>query len=276
MNYKTNQNDPRSEYQNTDIQLDEFKAFDPVRDLPDSFIIGCIASRRSGKSFLINHILQQFQKSKRKFTHVFLISSTGAGFEGIPPTYRFDDMNALDYIVEQQVKIKEYNENQSKKSNMYKSRICVIVDDMAAGNALKNNTTIEQLAIRGRHYGNDGCEGNGINVFILSQSLTKISRATRLNLDVFMLNNISSLRERDMILDESFYVNTSRQAKARGRATFEALVTSKDFRFIVVNNFIQNKRKLEDYIMYYDAKLVKPFKFFGERMDWYGSKHFKC
>lgn len=275
MNYPVNPGDPRSEYGNTDIKIDNFKQFDPVQHLPDSFIVGCIAARRSGKSFLINHIIQQFQKSKRKFTHVFLISSTQAGFEGIPPSYRFDNMSSLDYIIDQQVKIKEFNEGQSKKENMYPSRVCVIIDDMAAGNNLKNNT-IESLAIRGRHYGeNDfGLPGNGINVFILSQSLTKISRTTRLNLDAFIMNNISSLKERDMILDESFYVDTSRKAKRIGRETYEQLVKSQDFRFIVINNFIQNKKKLEDYIMTYDAKYIKPFKFFGSKSDWRGSRIF--
>ena len=95
MNYETNPGDPRSEYQNTNVNLKDYKAFDPVRDLPDSFIVGIIASRRSGKSFLINNVLQQFQKSKRKFTHIFLISSTGAGFEGIPDPYRFYSMDSL-------------------------------------------------------------------------------------------------------------------------------------------------------------------------------------
>ena len=274
-NFPVNPQDPRTEYGNTEVNIEAFKSFDPVRDLPDSFIVGIIASRRSGKSFMINHMIQQFQKSKRKFSHVMLISATNAGFEGVPPAYRFDNMKALDYIVSQQVKIKEYNESQKKKENMYKSRVAVIIDDMAAGNDLKNNT-FEALAIRGRHYGESefGLPGNGINVFILSQSLTKISRATRLNLDAFMLNNIASLRERDMILDESFYIDTSRQAKRKGRDVFETLVKSKDFRFIVINNYIQNKRSLEDYIMTYDAKHIKPFKFFGGKQDWIGSKHF--
>lgn len=275
MNYETNPGDPRTEYQNTDINLKDYKSFDPVRDLPDSFIVGVIASRRSGKSFMINSMLQQFQKSNRKFTHVFLISSTGAGFEGIPENYRFSDLSALDYIIDNQVKIKNFNEMQKKKENMYASRVAVIIDDMAAGNGLKA-TSIESMAIRGRHYGESefGLKGNGINIFILSQSLTKISRATRLNLDAFMLNNISSLKERDMVLDESFYVDTSRRAKREGRNVFETLVKSKDFRFIVVNNFIQNKRKLQDYIMTYDAKAIKPFKFFGTRKDWIGNKYF--
>mgnify|MGYP003341886129 CR=1 FL=1 len=102
MNYEVNPGDPRTEYGNTDINLKDFKSFDPVKDLPDSFIVGIIASRRSGKSFLINNILQKFQKSKRKFTHIFLISKTDAGFEGIPESYRFNDISALDYIINNQ------------------------------------------------------------------------------------------------------------------------------------------------------------------------------
>ena len=52
------------------------------------------------------------------------------------------------------------------------------------------------------------------------------------------------------------------------------LSTSKDFRFIAIGMYIQNKRKLEDYIMYADAKGSKDFKFFGTAKDWKDSDIF--
>ena len=75
-------------------------------DLPDSFYISVIGSRRSGKSFLVNWMLQQFQQSKRAFTHVFLISPTDSGFEGIPKKFRFKTIETVHHIIATQRKIK--------------------------------------------------------------------------------------------------------------------------------------------------------------------------
>ncbi len=250
----------------------DISAFQPidVLDLPDSFFISVIGSRRSGKSFLVNWMLQQFQRSKRAFTHVFLVSPTDSGFDGIPKKFRMKDLTNVNYIVEKQRMIKKHNKKQHKKRDMLRSRVCVVIDDcacMSGDDSLKSSKLLEEMALNGRHVGNDGMEGNGISFFILSQSLTRINRAIRLNQDCFIFNNISSAKERELIMDECFFINTRRDAKRDARNLYETLASSKDFRFICVCNYIQNKRTHADFIRTVDAEKAKDFQFFGTPSD---------
>jgi hypothetical protein len=56
---------------------------------------------------------------------------------------------------------------------------------------------------------------------ILSQSLTKISRVCRLNVDNIFLNTIPSKIELEMLLSENFYIlDSSRSACARARMLY--------------------------------------------------------
>ena len=251
------------------LDISGFKSVD-VMEWPDSFYVSVIASRRSGKSFMVNYLLQQFQKSRRSFTHVFLVSPTDSGFDGIPKKYRFPSMDAVDYVVEQQKKIKAHNMKMKDKEDKVTSRVCIVVDDCAClsgADSLRSSKTLEHASMNGRHYGNDGVPGNGISFFLISQSLTRISRAIRLNQDCFLFNAIASAREAEMILDECFFINTRRDAKRTARDLYETLTTSKDFRFVCVENYIQNKKVHTDFIRTVDAVEEKDFQFFGNQSD---------
>ena len=245
-----------------------------VAKLPDSFFISIIGSRRSGKSFLVNYLLQLFQKSKRAFTHIFLISPTDSGFEGIPRKFRFADLENIHHIIRLQKRIKAHNKKQTAKKDMVKSRVCIVIDDcacMSGPDSLRSSQVLEEMALNGRHLGNDGMDGNGVSFFVLSQSLTRINRAIRLNQDVFIFNNIASAKERELIMDECFFINTRRDAKRRARDLYETLAKSQDYRFIAVCNFIQNKRRHEDFIRVVDAVDKKKFQLFGSPSDDEGS-----
>ena len=247
--------------------------FQPVDIMswPDSFFISVIASRRSGKSFLVNWALQQFQQSKRRFSTIFLISPTDSGFEGIPKKYRFKDLSQVQAIVNQQREVMRHNKKVKYARDRVISRVCVVIDDCAcsAVENLRQSQVLEEMAMNGRHIGHplDTEPGNGVSFFVLSQSLTRISRAVRLNLDCFIFNNLSSCKEAEMILDECFFLNTRRDAKREARDKYEALVTSKDYRFICVENFVQNTRQHEDYIKLIDATEEKDFQLFGTLSD---------
>lgn len=272
----SNPSNPKSEpmVEGMNLKVEDHNAFN-YKMLPSSFFASIISARRGGKSFLVNHLVKQFQKDRAlKFSHIFLISGTGYGFKGVPPSYKFDSIDALDYITKTQQRIIEFNRSVKDPEKRITSRILIIIDDMAFNNTLKDGR-LEKLALNGRHYETmDKKKGNGISVFLISQALKRISRTVRLNQDVFFVNNISSLVERNDILDESFYIDTTREGKKKGQKTFEMLSTSKDFRFIAIMMFIQNKRRLEDYIMYADAKDSKDFKFFGTAKDWIESDDF--
>ena len=259
-----------------EIDISGFQPFDFTEEtIPDSAFCICIGSRRSGKSFTTNWILQRMQKSERAFTHIFLFSPTDSGFEGIPKKFRFKDISSLEHIMNQQKRIKKHNQKMKKKEDMVASRVCIIMDDcacMSGNESLRNSKALEWCALNGRHMGNDGMDGNGVSIFVLSQSLTRISRAIRLNCDLFIFNALSSSVEAEMVLAECFFVcNTRRDAKRSARDVYETLVKSKDYRFIAVLNHISNKRTLTDYIQTVDAEKIKDFQFFGTMSDDEGS-----
>jgi len=58
-----------------------------------------------------------------------------------------------------------------------------------------------------------------------------------------------------------FVLSTARDDVRHARNIYHSLVISKAYRFIVVCNFISNKRALEDYIFTNDALIIKDFKF---------------
>ena len=251
----------------------DFEAMD-LENLPDSFMIAVIGSRRSGKSYVTNWALQQLQQSKdRQFTHIFLISPTDSGFKpSIPAKYRFKDMSTLEHIVATQRKIMKHNKKCQKKGDMYKSRVCVVIDDCATGigENLKTSKTLESLCLNGRHIGHpiDPMKGNGVSVFFLSQSLTRINRASRLNVDCMWFNHISSYKEMETIMDEfGFYTDLTRKGKSYGKQLYQHLVTSKKFRFISVNCFQQEKTRPEQYMYTIDAGDEPKKRLFGNKSD---------
>jgi hypothetical protein len=188
----------------------------------------------------------------------------------VPHKFRFKDMENVHHIVSTQRQIKKHNKKQKDKRDMVKSRVCVVIDDcacMSGGDSLHSSKILEEMALNGRHLGNDGMDGNGVSFFILSQSLTRISRAIRLNQDCFIFNNIASAKERELIMDECFFINTRRDAKRNARDLYETLAKSKDYRFICVCNYVQNKRTHPDFIRTVDAVAIKDFQLFGTQRD---------
>lgn len=281
MSKKTNINDPQSdtiypekiksdtiEDNSTSSQTAEdlkgFKSFN-WEILPDSFTGIWVGSRRSGKGVNTNFLIQEIQKnSKTPFNAIFLFSTTDAGYKGIPSGFRYNDLEAIDNIIEKQKEIKRYNETLNKYDDPVISRVLLVIDDHASGNSLRSTNTLNDLFLNGRHISG---KYNSLSVIVTTQSLTAINRKMRLNSDVICFNSLSSRQEQMLVLDECFFVlGTSRKEIERTRQIYHKLVSSKPFRFIVVGNFISNKRKLEDYIFTYDAKIEKDFQFFGNKM----------
>tara|TARA_S200002703_G_scaffold87002_2_gene74915 strand:+ start:138 stop:950 length:813 start_codon:yes stop_codon:yes gene_type:complete len=256
----------------------QFPRFKPT-DLPDSFTMIGIAARRSGKTTLVESLLEEFGKSKHhKFTAIFLLSATNAGFENqIPVPYRYTDLGNLGYILRKQAQVKEYNLKEPLKKNRIKSRVLIIVDDLIGEqkgkNSLKYNDDIRKLFVNGRHLGNDGVDGNGVNVIVLSQQFSAIPKVARLNSDLIITNRITSKMERKDVLDSFFTLGNGRDASKIASDTYESIVLSKPFRFVVIETFRANRVKLEDYIKHYDANVNKDGKVkqthqLGDEYDW--------
>lgn len=259
--------------------IPEFESFNPVKHLPESFYVNIVASRRSGKGITSEWILNQFQKSDRKFDNIFLISPTGdTNFLGIPPSYKFDSLDILEYIMKKQREIKAHNSNITRdyERNHVKSRIAIVIDDLAFGGQIHQSNIMDELAFNGRHISNPvGREGNCLSVIVLSQQLSKISPGQRRNNDFIIFNSMSSSLESESVLAECFFViDSSRRGKAFARKLYQNLTTSKDYRFLAVGNCIQNRRRFTDFIFTSDAVIERPFKLFGETKEWVGDTYF--
>ena len=98
-------------------------------DIPRSSTNLVVASRRSGKSVLVNHILQ-LQQRKRAYTHIFLISDSGASFKGIPKRFRSKSLATLDRVVDETIRIGRHNKKLKKQSEMHHNRVAMVIDDM--------------------------------------------------------------------------------------------------------------------------------------------------
>ena len=79
-----------------------------IEDLPNSSFNILLAKRRSGKSYLTEHIIKQMKKLNMIDT-AFLFSGTDNGFDMIDPPYRFNNIEMLDIILDNYKLMNEYN-----------------------------------------------------------------------------------------------------------------------------------------------------------------------
>ena len=251
-----------------------FKFFD-VKDVPDSFFAIVCAPRRNGKSEMLQSMLEDFRACKeRKFSHIFLFSQTGVGYEQqIPPTYRFQDLTHLPEICRQQLQVQRYNKKAKRKEDRVTSRVLCILDDMIAEEkgpqSLKNNKMIRSLAVGGRHLGSDGVEGNGISVIILTQSMKAIPKVVRQQADFCACGKLASRIERETYVYEQLALRSDREGIKQAYAVFDGIAYSAPYRFIICCNWIQTRMSHDDYVTYYNANYpVKQHHMFGDKSDW--------
>lgn len=228
--------------------MDTIQRFN-IEELPSSSFNLFLGKRRSGKSYLCEHMLRELIDAN-KLDCAFLISNTGAGFDIIEKPCRYDTIEPLNKIIENYTMINEYNKCANEKDKI-RIRTMVVIDDCAVDLKSKSFQILEALSTNGRHIAYEPC---ALHICILCQSLTKIPRVVRLNSDLIVMNAIASMKELEMVLDENFYVtDTSRDGKKAGRQLYTDLVTSEDFIFIVVENHKQNVTTYADYLKTYKA-----------------------
>ena len=215
-----------------------------VQSIPSSSFNLFLGKRRSGKSVVVEFMIKEMIDNKM-LDLVFLFSKTDAGFETVIKNkrFRFTSIEPLFELIDDYRIMNEYNKivNKSKK---IKLRTAIIIDDFSIEMKNKKFNILQDLSVRGRHL---SYEPLSLHFFILSQSLTKVPRTCRLNLDMLFFNSIASMKELELILDECFYVvNSSREGKQSGRRLYEHLVQKEDFNFIGILNFRQNCTKYAD------------------------------
>ena len=228
--------------------MENIKKFD-VNSLPNSSFSVILAKRRGGKSTLVSDLVNKLC-DKEKLDCCYLFSGTDADFPQIDKPYRFKDIEKLNEIVERYKIMNEYNKI-ADPPNKFKIRTMIILDDLLLKLKSKDFSIIQDLAVNGRH---SAYKPLCLHVVILAQNLTSIPRLVRNNLDMIFFNNISSMRELELIMDENLYLlDSSRDGKKNARQLYNELITSQDFIFMVIENWKQNVKKYEDYIKWFVA-----------------------
>lgn len=218
-----------------------------VKDLvPSGFYIVC-SKRRAGKTVLVASLIREMIKAKM-VNILFLFSPTDSGFEMIPKENRFKTMEKLDLILKNFEYFNEFNKLQTNKNGYVSIKCTIVIDDMAV--ELKKHHILEKIAMNGRHLAKYG--DMDLTFFILSQSLTKISRTCRLQADIMFIAQQSSLKEKMMIFDEYLYLLSSNMEEKRyANKLYDALMVKEPFIFLAILNYKQNVTKYSDYLKYY-------------------------
>ena len=248
--------------------LFNFKTFD-VNLVPKNAFIIVVASRRSGKSHLITHFLEEYTK-KNKVDGVFLFSKTNAGYDGIPSNYRYRDLDILPSIIDTQLKVKKHNVK-AKKKDKIKSNIVLILDDMVGegglGADMRKNRLLNKLAVNGRHLSDD--EYSNMMVILISQIFTGISPQIRLNTDFLFTTKLQARKERENIVNSFLSLNSGRKGLSESYEVFDSVVNSTDFNFIAIHTTHSNKKKFSDYVYNFKAPSnLLNNKLTGNREDW--------
>ncbi len=222
--------------------------FDP-KTMPTSSISIVLAKRRGGKSTLVQDLVRKLFKAE-KIDVALLFSGTDADFPDIKKEFRFNDIDKLKEVVERYRAMNEFNKIVDP-ANKFKVKTMIIVDDLVLKLKGKDFKILQELAVNGRHA---AYHPLSLNIVILAQNLTSIPRLVRNNVDYIFFNNLSSQRELEIVLDENMYiVDSSREGKKEARKLYNDLVKSKDYAFIVIENYKQNIRDYKDYIKIYVA-----------------------
>ena len=166
---------------------------------------------------------------------VFLFTKTNAGFDGIPSTYRFRDLDILPSIIDTQLKVKKHN-MKAKKKDKIKSNIIIILDDMVGSGGMsadmRSNKLLNKLATNGRHL-SDGDNSN-MMVILISQIFTGIGPQIRLNTDFLFTTKLQARRERENIVNSFLSLNSGRKALAESYDVFDSIVNKEDFNFDLI------------------------------------------
>lgn len=214
-----------------------------INDLPNSSMNLVISKRRAGKSYLVEHIIEDM-KRKNLIDVCILFSGTNAGFERVcnDQECRFTSLDKLVGIVENYKKMNDYNK-QAPKSKQFKIKTTIIIDDLAQD--LKKHKILNNLAINGRHYAYTPLR---LDFFILGQSTTLFSRSMRLNADTISFTQIPSFKEFEMLRDECLCMTCHDREGRKMALEYYNRIVSEPYSFCTVEMYRNNIRGLSDFI----------------------------
>ncbi len=214
-----------------------------INDLPNSSMNLVISKRRAGKSYLVEHIIEDMKKNNMVDV-CLLFSGTGAGFERVcsDPECRFDSLDKLVGIVENYKKMNDHNKI-APKNKQFKIKTTIIIDDLAQD--LKKHKILNNLAINGRHYAYSPLR---LDFFILGQSTTLFSRSMRLNADTITFTQIPSYKEFEMLRDECLCMTCHNREGHKMALDYYNSIVNEPYSFCCVEMYRNNINCLSDYI----------------------------
>lgn len=181
------------------------KNFDPemLPDPREGFMLGLVARRGMGKSFLIYNLLTKFYKGCFDMVYIFNPSylndmTLSPDSLGLPEESFYDkiDPEAIEAIIAKQIQQKkDYDAGKMKKKHL--DRILMVFDDCITDDNFssnKNTNILNTLAFRGRHL--------RTSVMICTQYYNGLSRRFRVNVPNWIFFRTDNRKERKAIIEE--------------------------------------------------------------------------
>ena len=182
------------------------KSFDETM-LPspkDSFMLGLVARRGSGKSYCIYNLLSKFYKNCFDRVYIFNPSygndlTLSPESLGLPDESFYDrvDTDFIEQVIEEQIQQKK-DHGTKKCKKKFLDRVLFVFDDCISDPNFvsnRNSNIINKLAFKGRHL--------RISCIIASQSYNAgMAKRTRTNIPSWIFFRTDNLKERKSIIEE--------------------------------------------------------------------------
>lgn len=181
------------------------KDFNPemLPDPREGFMLGLVARRGQGKSFLIYNLLKKFYKGCFDQIYIFTpslgndLTLSPESLE-LPEEYFFDhiDTDFIQSVIDKQIKQKrDYERGNLKKKHL--DRVLFIFDDCISDPNFcsnKNTNILNSIGFKGRHF--------RVSCLITSQYYNGLSRRFRTNVPNWIFFQTDNMKEKKSIIEE--------------------------------------------------------------------------
>ena len=215
------------------------KEFNPeiLPDPREGFMLGLVARRGQGKSFLIYNLLKKFYKGCFDEIYIFTpslgndLTLSPESLE-LPEEYFFDhiDPGFIQSIIDKQIEQKkEFERGRLKQKHL--NRVLMVFDDCISDpnfSSNKNTNILNSIGFKGRHF--------RINCIITSQYYNGLSRRFRVNVTNWIFFQTDNMKEKKSIIEE--------QGGICDEKHFERMfthATQQDFDFFFIYGTCPNK-----------------------------------
>lgn len=237
--------------ENEFMDVSNLKEWNP-ESIPENFFMLISSQRRSGKTWLVRHILKPL---KKRFKKAFIFSETehlqmDNPYDYIPEEnhYSHFDEEVLGGILRSQNMIKQQNKK-LKKHLQNPNPILIILDDVITDASVRRSNALKSLATQGRH--------SDVSVICLSQTISArfgFPSVIRTNVDIFICFTLHSVFNRETAAEcYASIIN-----KKEGMILINSITQEKPFQAAVFDLSIQHVKKYEDYVFKYIAPDTQP------------------